>query len=425
MFSVNSHRLVTSLRQLATFTVPGPAGSVTRLPWTAEDKGAVDWLQGAMENAGLICHVDPIGNLWGIWDVDASSSIVLGSHRDSVPTGGQFDGALGVIGALEVLIRLKESGYRPTHNLEMVAWNDEEGARFGTTLFGSRVYVGALDPRSVRQYRDKSGMTLQEAVNGVGLSLDAMKASDKLERMASYLELHIEQGPILEREGRSIGIVNGVGGLFQWRVTLTGTRLHAAYSGIDRLDPVLQASRLLSQLQDQVRMINAHAEWAKVGATVGMVELSSHLINVVPEQLSFTLDLRGPEPSVPLAVFEAVERELQAIQTHTGLSYEVVALNDHTTLAGSTDRLHPVAFDAALGDMIDDAAAEAGYEARPIMSWAGHDAMAMAPRVPTAMIFVPSYRGLSHTPTEYTSDDDAIRGANTLLKTVLRVDGGL
>lgn len=422
MFSIDSQRLVASLRQLAAFTVPGPSGSVTRLPWTAEDREAVRWLKEAMENAGLACHIDPMGNLWGVWDVHGSSSIVLGSHRDSVPTGGRFDGALGVIGALEVLRRLKESGYRPVHNLEMVAWNDEEGARFGTTLFGSRVYVGALDPRTVRQRRDRSGMTLQEAVDNAGFSIDAMQPPDRLERIASYLELHIEQGPILEHEGRPIGIVNGVGGLFQWRITLTGTRSHAAYSAADRQDPVLQASRLISKLQDHVQMINAHTEWARVGATVGMMDLSSHLINVVPEQLSFTLDLRGPEPPVVLAVFETVKRELEMIQIHAGLSYEIMALNDHTTLAGASNPLDPVTFDPVLEKMVGDAAQEAGYETRPLMSWAGHDAMAMAPRVPTAMIFVPSYRGLSHTPAEYTSDDDVIRGSHILLHTLLRAD---
>lgn len=420
--NVDGSRLLASLRHLATFSRPGPPGAVTRLPWTPEDAEAVRYLAEGFRAAGLRVRQDPIGNLWGTWDVGAPRTIMVGSHRDSVPAGGAFDGAVGVVAALEVVRRLRESGYRPRHNLEVVAWNDEEGARFGTTLFGSRVFVGALDARTVADRVDMDGVTLRAAALAHGFDIDRMEPAGDLGHVAAYLELHIEQGPLLEREGRTIGVVTGIGAIYQRRVTLRGTRLHAAYSGTDRHDPVLVAAGALRVLDEAVRAANQGREEAAVGATVGKWRASSDLINVVPEDVRFTVDLRGPDPSVVQSVLDRFAAELTRLADRAGVEVLMEPVNDHTTLAGGGDPARPLLFDAALGERVDRAAVERGLSRRPIFSWAGHDAMAMAPRVPTAMIFVPSSRGLSHTALEYTVDDDVVHGADVLLSTLLAVD---
>lgn len=411
------------LRHLARFTLPGEVkGAVSRLPWTPEDRAAVEWLRGRMEELGLVPSLDPLGNLWGVWDVDASESLVLGSHRDSVPQGGAFDGALGVMAALAVVRALRKAGHRPRHNLEVVAWNDEEGARFGTTLFGSRMYVGALTPEVVVNMRDTAGVRLADAVQAAGYDLQRMRPSATLARIAAYLELHIEQGPVLEREHQEIGIVTGVGGIIQERITLHGTRVHAAYSGGDRHDPVLAAARVLHRLAVVEADRNRMRPRAVLGVTVGRVELSSALVNVVPESVSFTVDSRAPDPRDALAALESLHEELAAVSTSGGLSMKTAPLNDHTTLAGAGVRTEPIRFSADLGAVIRHVSHDLGYRAIDLPSWAGHDAMALGPRVPTAMIFVPSVRGLSHTPSEFTSDLDAGRGANVLLHTLLALD---
>ncbi len=420
---VDEATLGQDLRQLARFTLPGEVkGAVSRLPWTPEDQAAVAWLHRQMEELGLVPSLDPLGNLWGVWDVGAGDSLVLGSHRDSVPQGGAFDGALGVVAALAVVRSLKRAGHRPRHNLEVVAWNDEEGARFGTTLFGSRMYVGALDGGQLANLRDPAGRRLEDVVRTAGYDLGRMRPSSSLSRIAAYLELHVEQGPVLEREHQEIGIVTGVGGIIQERITLRGTRVHAAYSGGDRQDPVLAAARVLHRLAAVETEQNRLRPRAVLGVTVGRVELSSALVNVVPESVSFTVDSRAPDPRDALAALESLHEEVAAVSEADGVSFSTTALNDHTTLAGGGVRTEPIRFNADIARVIRGVSQDLGYRAIDIPSWAGHDAMALGPRVPTAMIFVPSVRGLSHTPLEFTADADAGRGANVLLHTLLALD---
>lgn len=416
-------RLGQDLRHLATFTRPGEVrGAVSRLPWTPEDRAALVWLRNQMLELGLVPSIDPLGNLWGVWDVGAGKSLVIGSHRDSVPTGGAFDGALGVMAALEVVRTLRAAGHRLRHNLEVVAWNDEEGARFGTTLFGSRMYVGALTEDTVRDLGDPAGVRLRDAVERAGFDLGQMRPSGSLARVGAYIELHVEQGPILEREDQEIGVVAGIGAILQERVTLSGTRVHAAYSGGDRHDPILGAARALDavrRLQDRRNHDRPHA---LLGITVGRVELTSSLVNVVPEGVTFTIDSRSPDPTEALGALTTLHEELEHAASAAGLTVEVTPLHDHTTLAGGGNRSEPIRFHPELQALIRGVSTDLGYRTVDIVSWAGHDAMAFAPRVPTAMIFVPSHKGLSHTPLEFTRDADAARGGNVLLHTVLALD---
>jgi hydantoinase/carbamoylase family amidase len=423
MRSIDEQKLDLAVRRLGGFTQPEPeVGAVSRLPWTAEDRDAREWLRAWMQELGLAVSVDPLGNLWGRWDVDADQSLVIGSHRDSVPKGGAFDGALGVLAALETVATLRRAGYRPRHNIEVVAWNDEEGARFGTTLFGSRLYVGAMTVEAVRNLSDPAGVTLEEAARKAGFDPTAMRPSRTVGRIRAYLELHIEQGPLLEREGIEIGVVSGVGGIVQRRVTLSGTRLHAAYSGTDRHDPVWVAAAGLQELRAAAAEANGDAEEARLAVTVGRLAFSSSLINVVPAGVTFTVDARSPDPRIALSALNRLEATLRRTAAPVGVEIRIDPVNDHTTLAGGGRVEEPIRFHPGLQDLIRRSAQDLGYRTRDLFSWAGHDAMALAPRVPTAMIFVPSQRGLSHTPAEFTRTADAARGANVLLNTLAAVD---
>lgn len=422
MLEANGQRLRLSLEQFTTYSLKGPQGAVTRLPWTPEDQAAVRWLAQQLEDIGCRCHIDSIGNLWGVWDVGAESSLVIGSHRDSVPLGGAFDGAVGVLGSLEALRILKATGYHPRHNIEVVAWNDEEGARFGTTIFGSRMYVGALHPNEVSELRDASGVTLAQAAQSVGYPVDRMRAASDLSRIYAYLELHIEQGPILEREQREIGIVEGIGAILQVRVDIRGVRLHAAYSGTDRRDPILATGEALAELRRLVSDANRDRQLAAIGATIGMLSPSSNLINVVPECVSFTIDLRGPDPELANQILGKFQDALRVIAEKNHTEWNITWINDHATLSGGGTRERVIGFNQGLKRIIRDVAQDLHYSTRSMYSWAGHDAMAMAPRVPTAMMFVPSSKGLSHTAAEYTLEDDLARGASVLVNTLIATD---
>lgn len=419
---IDGQRLNQSVQQLSAFSQGGTQSGVTRLPWTPEDRSAVSWLAERFQEVGCRPRLDSIGNLWAEWDVGSPSSLVMGSHRDSVPLGGAFDGALGVLAAIEVLRTLRSSGYKPSHNIEAVAWNDEEGARFGTTTFGSRAYVGAVSPLDVAHLQDTAGVTFRRAAELAGFPVENMRASTRLSRIRGYLELHIEQGPILERESRQIGVVEGIGALLQVEVEVTGLRLHAAYSGSDRQDPVLTAATALHELRSMVQEANRGTDHARVGVTVGRGSASSHLINVVPEKYRLAVDLRGPEPETVLGVLKGFQDALDESCRQNNTSYNLRFVNDHTTLSGGGTRERTIAFNRSLTGLVRDVAADLGYTWRSMPSWAGHDAMAMAPRVPTAMIFVPSARGLSHTASEFTLEQDVERGANVLLHALVAAD---
>ncbi len=420
--TVSGATILHDLDNLARFSVPTSKGGVTRLPWTYEDEQVVLLLTDTLTALGLQVSRDAANNLWAVWDVDADRSIVMGSHRDSVPNGGRFDGALGVIGAVRVIQQLKADHYRPRHNIELVAWNDEEGARFGTTLFGSRIYSGATQVAQFADKIDRQGISLAEAALHAGYRVEKMEATKNLSRMAAYLELHIEQGPILERNHCHIGVVSGINVQFRERCTIQGIRVHAAYSGSDRVDPIFATAEVWHNLMTTINQANHGYPYPRIAATVGQVDVHSHLINAVPPDIIWTLDLRSEDASLAQEVLEMVHADVGRIAQRAGFHAEITSVDDHAVLAGTRDPSQPIEFDSVLQALVSDAARDGGYSFQRMASWAGHDAMALAPRVPTAMIFVPSHKGLSHTPEEWTDPTDLEAGVDVLLKTVLKAD---
>ncbi|WP_028962635.1 Zn-dependent hydrolase [Sulfobacillus thermosulfidooxidans] len=420
---VSGSDILRDLDYLAQFSATNGQHGVTRLPWTSFDRDVVAVLQSRCEDLGMRVHLDAVNNLWAVWDVGASSSIVMGSHRDSVPRGGRFDGIFGVVGALETVQQLKAHHYRPRHNIEIVAWNDEEGARFGTTLFGSRIYTGAIQAVQWADKRDRDNISLAEAASMAGYPLEQMFSND-LSRIAAYLEMHIEQGPWLDRNQCSIGVVSGVNVQFRERITLHGIRVHAAYSASDRSDPVFATASVWHHLHTLIGDANRGYLIPRVVATIGQIDVHSHLINAVPPEIVWSVDVRSSDANLAQDILEMLHRDLKFIGQQKGFACDIQPLDTHADLAGISDASRPIEFDQTLQAIITEATNQRGYSFQVLPSWAGHDAMALAPRVPTAMIFVPSVDGLSHTPEEWTHPDDLAKGIDVLLNTMLMVDGG-
>jgi N-carbamoyl-L-amino-acid hydrolase len=396
--------------------ITGPAGELgcTRLALTEADRQGRDLVTGWMGDLGLAITVDAIGNVVGTrpgTDPHAAA-VMTGSHIDTVATGGRFDGNLGVLAGLEVVETLETLGIRTRRPISVAFFTDEEGARFAPDMLGSLVYVG--------------GMALEEALDVTAVD-DGARLGDELVRIGyagahpcpagwaphAYIELHIEQGPILEDEGVTIGVVDGVQGISWTELKITGRSAHAGTTPMRlRRDPGFVAAAITIF----VRQLTARLGGAQV-ATVGRIDLRPNLVNVVPATATLTVDLRNTDE----AVLVAAEAELAAEVSRLAEAEQV------TVAVRSLARFQPVDFDPATVDLVEATARRLGYSTRRLPSGAGHDAQMLARVCPTAMIFTPSAGGLSHNIAEYTAPDDVAAGANVLLQTLLdlaEVDDG-
>ncbi|WP_457935439.1 Zn-dependent hydrolase [Mesorhizobium sp. 10J20-29] len=377
-------------------------GGVCRLALTDADRKGRDHLVAEMKGLGLKVQIDAIGNIFGTRSARKSSpTIMLGSHIDTVATGGPYDGALGVLAGLEVVAALNDAGAETELPITVAAFTNEEGARFAPDMLGSLVFVG--------------GFGLREALDTIGI--DGKRLGDELERIgyagldegpreiAAYFELHIEQGPVLEDENVQIGVVGGVQGISWTELTVQGRSAHAGTTPLRmRLDAGLAAARIAAGVGDIVRNIGGE----QVG-TVGALTLSPNLVNVVAEKAVMTVDLRNPDESI----LELCEARLADLIEQVSEQERVTV--ERRCLA----RFQPVDFAPELVDEVEAAAKELGLTARRLYSGAGHDAQMIARIAPAAMIFVPSVNGISHNITEYTKPADLANGTNVLLKATL------
>ena len=403
---VNGERL---LRRLAALAEVGAidGGGVCRLALTDDDRAGRDRVVGWMRALGLTVTIDRIGNVLatraGARDLPP---VVLGSHIDTVRTGGTYDGNLGVLAGLEVVERLAEAGVVTEHPLAVAFFTNEEGARFAPDMMGSAVHQGALDLDVALATRGIDGATVGDELARIGYAGDAPCGAV---RAAAYLELHVEQGPVLEREGVAIGAVTGVQGISWTELTLRGVSNHAGTTPMSmRHDAGLVAAEVACFARRLARELGG----AQV-ATVGHVTFAPNLVNVIPDRAVMTLDLRNTDE----ATLARAEREALAFVERVAAA-EGVAV-ERRTLA----RFAPVAFDEDLIARVEAAARAQGRTVRRMPSGAGHDAQMFAPRCPTAMIFVPSAGGLSHNVREHTEPDLLIAGADVLLAVALEVAG--
>jgi beta-ureidopropionase / N-carbamoyl-L-amino-acid hydrolase len=355
--------------------------------------------------AGCVVSVDRIGNVFArrAGRDEHAAPVRSGSHLDTQPTGGRFDGVYGVLGALEVVETLHDHGIETDRPIEVVVWTNEEGSRFQHSMLGSAVWSGLVPLESALQVTDGDGVTIASELERHGLGGVAPALHTPT---AAYVELHIEQGPILERDGCDIGAVTGAQGLRWFELTFTGRAAHAGPTPMDaRADPV----RALAATVDTVyRATAAAGEWAR--ATFAQVHSQPASPNTVPDRLTCTLDLRHPHANVLDELEAALHRALDAATAETGVEHDVVRLS-------STP---PVTFDAALVQSVREAAEAHGWRHVDIVSGAGHDACHVATVAPTAMIFVPCAGGVSHNEAESITPVQAERGASVLLDVLVR-----
>ncbi len=404
--AINPERLWNELMETAAIGATAKGG-ICRLTLTDLDRQVRDWFRHRTEALGCIVTVDDMGTMFARRPGTSSGvpPIAIGSHLDSQPTGGKFDGALGVLAALEALRTMVEAGYETYAPIEVVNWTNEEGSRFAPALIASGVFAGAFDPAWARGQKDRTGVTFDEALRAIGYR-GPERAGDH--PLSAFFELHIEQGPLLEAEGKEIGIVTGVQGVRWYDVTITGAEAHTGATPMTlRKNALIGAARMIDRIDAIAR---AHPPLA--AGTVGMIEVSPNSRNVVPGAVFFGVDLRHPKDGT----LDAMEQELGA------------ALRDVCEPLGLTRTLNriwgnaPVHFDAGCIAAVRHAAAASGFTTRDITSGASHDAAYISRVAPAAMIFVPSRDGISHNEAEFTSKEQCAAGAQVLLQAVLAYD---
>lgn len=402
---INDLRLRQDIEALAEIGRSSTDQGIYRTAFSDADMTARQWLKQRIDDAGLTLHQDGAANIHARlnWRED-SASVMTGSHIDSVPGGGHLDGTLGVLAGLECLRCLKENGLETARPLESVAFSDEEG-RFGG-IFGSSAICGQLTPEHIHQARDLEGITLTEAMAAQGLNaMDALAAARTPESLHAFVELHIEQGPILERQKLHVGVVDGIAGLFKWNIRLSGTSAHAGTTPMDMRQDAFQG---LAEFATEItRILEEHGSPRSV-ATIGRTNLSPGVANVVPGQAEFSLDVRDTDSDVLANLADAMRRALSAIARRRGLMFEFTILSELT----------PAKCDDHIKRVIENTATNIGVNHTRMMSGAVHDTEVMASLCRTGLIFIPSKGGRSHSPAEWSDWQDISNGANVLLNTL-------
>ena len=393
---------------LETARIGGTAkGGINRLTLTDLDREVRDWFRAACEAAGCAMRIDSMGNMFARRPGrnDSLPPIAIGSHLDTQPTGGKFDGVIGVLAGLEVVRTLNEAGVETAAPIEIINWTNEEGSRFSPAMLCSGVFAGAFSEAYANARTDRDGKTFGGELDRIGYRGDTRCGGWQL---AAHFELHIEQGPILEAESKTIGIVTGVQSMRWFDVTVTGRDSHAGSTPMKlRHDALVAASRMIQAVND---VALAHAPDA-VG-TVGLVQARPNSRNVIPGEVFFTVDLRHPDDATVSGMELETEAALRRISVESGVTLAFERIWDSPA----------VHFDLDCIDAVRRAAAGANYPAREIVAGAGHDSAYIARVAPTTMIFVPCAGGLSHNEEESAERDDVAAGANVLLRAVLDTD---
>jgi hydantoinase/carbamoylase family amidase len=394
-------QLIRDLQTLSRFGADGDDGGISRLAWSPPLLEASRWLVQQARALGLDADLDAAGNVVAVWAADGDA-LVIGSHLDTVPNGGRFDGALGVIAGLAALRQLRQSGFQPKRPIWLVSFMDEEGARFGTPMFGSRAFVGE-DLQHLGTRTDSDGTRLVDAMSAAGFSLEGVGPARAIDRVHGYLELHIEQGPVLEAQRTDVGVVTHIAGSADLQVVVTGEAGHAGTTPMGgRRDALVGAARMIALIRQVA------ADDGDVRATVGTIAVSPGASNVIPARTVFTVDVRATEE----AAIERFSARLSALIADIAREEGLEASLDETA------RLAPLALAGDLQGALAAAAREAGASFTSMPSGAAHDAMVLGRHVPAGMLFVPSRAGISHSPAEYTSADDAVRGAEVLTRAI-------
>ena len=407
-YSINESRINQTLQELGHLG-ESPEG-MDRVAYSPEDIAGRDYTIKLMQEAGLETRIDAAGNIIGrrAGSDDNLPAIALGSHTDTVPKGGKYDGALGVVGAIEVIRTLEEQGHRTRHPLEVIDFTNEEGTRFHRWLVGSRSMSGLLEQEDLDAL-DDDGLSLGPCIADIGGDLSRIgEAVRSPGELAAYFELHIEQGPYLHQSGNPIGVVTGITGRAVFEVEIEGKANHAGTTPMStRRDALVSASKLVLNIQKMA----AEQEICRV-STVGSIKAIPNAVNVIPGHASIGLEFRDTD----MEALAAAEQELRRITDQAAVddTVDIEVIRHRFTSA--------VPITADMQALVAEAAENCGMTWEPLASGAGHDAQAVANIAPVAMIFVPSIDGISHAIEEYSTPQDCANGAQVLLELLLLAD---
>lgn len=410
-FHINSQRLQGTLEKLSEFG-RNPDGGVTRLGFSETDLAARQYVTGLMKQAGLEVRIDPAGNIFGRRaGSEKLPTLLFGSHIDSVLHGGNFDGDVGSMGAIEVMRALNDGSVRTRHPLAAVIWTNEEGNHFGIGTLGSGVVSGSLGPE-ILKIKDEQGLTLADWLQRYGQNPSQLTDA-RIPRgaLAGYLELHIEQGPNLYETKVPIGVVQGIVSINRWDCVVSGFANHAGTTPMNRRkDALVAASKDILAVRDVVR-----AEEGRQVGTVGFVKVAPGAVNVIPGHVEFPVELRDLDAAKVVRMWEHIQRKF----TETDKAENV------ETRCSLMNHSEPARADPNLQTAIREAAKSLGLATTDLPSLAGQDAQEIARIAPMAMIFVPSKDGISHSPKEFTTPQDVANGAEVLYRSILLLDGKL
>ena len=401
MLGINGEQLIDRINTLGKIGI-GEDGRRIRLAASDTEKAGRDLVSGWMKEAGLQLVVDRIGNIFGIWETAENKDekpLMIGSHIDTVINAGQYDGCYGVIAGIEVIRTLKEAGVKTKRPLVVGAFTNEEGVRYSPDMMGSLVYAGGMPVEDALAVVGTDGTVLGEELKRIGYEGTVEPGFLK---PYAFVELHIEQGPILDVEGIQLGAVENLQGIHWQKVTIEGLANHAGTTPTGlRVDAGLAAAKVNVFLRELVTKSNGVA-------TVGTIEFKPNAVNVIPSRATFTVDLRNPNKEKLEADEKAFAEYLKELEQTDKVKIQTERMTE----------FDPVLFDEKIVKQIETAAKNRGLSCRRITSGAGQDAQMIARICPTAMIFVPSVKGISHNPEEFTADPDLIAGANVFLDVV-------
>jgi beta-ureidopropionase / N-carbamoyl-L-amino-acid hydrolase len=403
--TINPQRLWDSLMETAQMGGT-PKGGIKRLTVSDEDKRVRDWFKAECEKLGCVIEVDEVGNMFATRAGKRKdlAPIALGSHLDTQPTGGKFDGVLGVLGALEAMRTLFDMGYETNAPIMIVNWTNEEGSRFAPAMLCSGVYAGVFTPEYAYSREDRQGIKLGDELERIGYKGTHKAGAIKF---SSMFELHIEQGPILEAEAKMIGVVTGVQGMRWYEVTVTGQESHTGATPMGlRKNALLAAARMIDAIND---VGTSHLPGV---ASVGLIENRPNSRNVVPGEVFFTVDLRHPDEKILDQMESSFRVMLPKIAGSLKVTYDEKCIWKSPA----------VKFAPELIECVRTGAKQAGFTSREMASGAGHDAAYIARVAPTTMIFVPCLGGISHNEAESTTLEECGAGAQVLLNAVLAHD---
>ena len=403
---IQRERLVKDFEAMAQLTAPGEG--INRLAFTDADWAGRQYIIDRMTDAGFSVEIDDFGNVIGykIGKKPDLPAVMVGSHTDSVPNGGNYDGVVGVLSAIEVIRSMIDDGYEHDHTIAVVSFMCEESGRFGNATLGSKAMRGELTLQDLHHLVDKQGISLYEALKGHNLNPDGIETMAYKRPVKSFTEIHIEQGKVLEHEQKTIGIVTGIAAPERFYVTIRGNADHSGATPMNlRHDALCGASKIILGIEEIASM----QEEPPVVGTVGVVEVTPGAMNVIPGAVKLGVDIRSISKVARNSVVTLVKEFIDITAEKRGLSYTI------ETIAQD----HPVEMHPAMIREIEEAVKSVGVEYMTIPSGAGHDAMHWAEVVPTGMIFIPCRDGISHNPAEFAEMDDIVTGAAVLDK-VLR-----